>query len=203
MSFFNLCITNLIFAAQYNRYLDFSLHNLTYQLEHHDDHAHLGFKINELRWTDVPLDEHERKTFLEQAFSSFFTDEINAIVEAVALSADVKSAMIWNQVGGQIHAVRDYVFENIKDDALLASFQQDLDVLISLPAEVFNRKRNPFVHKPRYIDNPWSPPDGKLILRSSCCMYDCRIDGEKCYTCPRMLPEEREERRKLVLAVAH
>jgi hypothetical protein len=77
MSFFNLCITNLIFAAQYNRYLDLSLHKLTYQLEYHNDHAHLGSKINELRLTDVPLDEHERYSFLEQAFGSFFKDEIN------------------------------------------------------------------------------------------------------------------------------
>ncbi|WP_053376158.1 hypothetical protein [Paenibacillus sp. FJAT-27812] len=202
MSFFNLSITNLFFAAQYNRYLDLSLHNLTYQLESHHDHAHLGFKINELRWSDVPLEEQERKTFLSQAFASSFRNEINEIVEAVALSVDVKSAMIWNQVGGQIHAVRDYVFENMKDESLLASFQRDLDILIGLPAEVFNRKRNPFVHKPRYIENPWSPPDGKLLIRSSCCMYDCRVDGEKCYSCPRLLPEEREERRKLVLAAA-
>lgn len=200
MSFFNLCITNLIFAAQYNRYLDLSLQNLTFQLELHNDHAHLGFKINELRWTEVPHNDGDRKAFLEHAFSSYFKNEINAIVEAVAVSADVKSAMIWNQVGGQIHFVRDYVNENIQDPALLANFQRDFDVLVGLPAEVFNRKRNPFIHKPRYIDNPWTPEGGKLMLNSSCCMYECRIDGQKCYTCPRMLPEEREERRKLVAA---
>lgn len=200
MSFFNLCITNLIFAAQYNRYLDLTLQNLTYQLEQHNDHAHLGFKINELRWTEVPTEDQERKAFLEQAFGSYFKEEINAIVEAIALSADVKSAMIWNQVGGQIHFVRDYVNQNIKDPALLSNFQRDFDVLVGLPAEVFNRKRNPFIHKPRYIDNPWAPEGEKLMLHSSCCMYECRLDGQKCYTCPRMLPEEREERSKLVAA---
>ncbi|CAM4436023.1 ferric iron reductase protein FhuF [Paenibacillus endophyticus] len=203
ISFFNLCITNLIFAAQYNRYLDLSLDNLTYQLESHDDHAHLGFKIKELRWTEVPLAVEERKAFLEKAFSSSFQNEINDIVEAVAVGADVKSGMIWSQVGGQINEVRHYVLEQIKDPALVEAFLRDLDVILSLPAEVFNRKRNPFVHKPRFIDNPWAPEGGQLMLRSSCCMYDCRVDGQKCYNCPRMLPEERDERRKLVVAGAH
>jgi len=203
MSFFNLCITNLFFAAQYNRYLDLSLHNLTYQLEKHDDHAHLGFKINELRWTDVPTDEQERKQFLEHAFRKNFIDEINGIVEAVAISADVKSAMIWNQVGGQLFSVIDFLKHNMNDQTLLANVERDLDVILGFSADVFNRKRNPFVHKPRFLDNPWSPEGPQLIFRSSCCMYDCRVDGEKCYTCPRMLPEEREERRKLVAAGSH
>ncbi|MGG1636513.1 (2Fe-2S)-binding protein [Paenibacillus sp. NRS-1760] len=200
MSFFNLCITNLFFAAQYNRYLDLSLHNLTYQLEKHDDHAHLGFKINALRWTDVPTEEQERKQFLENAFRTSFKDEINDIVEAVAISADVKSAMIWNQVGGQLQGVIDFLKNNMNDQSLLTVVQRDLEVILGLPAEVFNRKRNPFVHKPRYIDDPWSPGGPQIVLRSSCCMYDCRVDGVKCYTCPRMLPEEREERRNLVAA---
>lgn len=199
-SFFHLCITNLIFSAQYNRYLDLSLHNLIYQLEKHDDHAHLGFKIKELRWTEVPTGEQERKTFLENAFSSFFNQEINGIVEAVASSANLKSGMIWNQVGTLFLSVVEYIEENIKDQTLVDRFKSDFDVLVGLPAEVFNRKRSPFIHKPRYIDNPWSPPNGKTMIRSACCMYDCRVDGQKCYTCPRMLPEEREERRKLVLA---
>lgn len=203
MSFFNLCITNLLFTAQYNRYLDLSLDNLTYQFEFHDDHAHLGFKINELRWTDVPVDKEERKAFLEQAFRSFFKDEINEMIDSIAASAEVKSGMIWSQLGGQITMVRDFLFESVPDANLLASFQQDLDVILSLSGEVFNRKRNPFIHTPRYIDNPWSPEGHKLMIRSSCCMYDCRVDGEKCYACPRMLPEEREERRKLVEAGSH
>lgn len=199
MSFFNLCITNLFFTAKYNRFLDLSLHNLTYQLESHGDHAHLGFKINELRWTELPKDEAERKIFLEHAYHAFFNEEINEIVEAIAASADVKSAMIWNQVGGHIHAVRDYVFKYIADDqSFLDRFQSDLDIIMGLPANAFNRRRNPFVHKPRYIADPWSPPDGMVALHSSCCMYECRVDGQKCYTCPRMLPEEREERRQLV-----
>ncbi|WP_138751225.1 IucA/IucC family C-terminal-domain containing protein [Paenibacillus sinopodophylli] len=203
ISFFNLCITNLIFAAQYNRFLDLSLQNLTYQLESHDDHAHLGFKINELRWVDVPLAQDERKAFLEEAFSSSFRNEINAIVEAVALGADVKSGMIWSQVGGHINEVHHYVVHNIKHPALVEAFERDLNVLLGLAPDVFNRKRNPFVHKPRYIDNPWAPEGGQLMMRSSCCMYDCKVDGQKCYTCPRMLPDEREERRKLALAGAH
>ncbi|MGO4372186.1 hypothetical protein AB4Z21_15720, partial [Paenibacillus sp. MCAF20] len=57
------------------------------------------------------------------------------------------------------------------------------------------------IHTPRFIDNPWHP-EKPLMMKSACCFYDCRVDGDKCYACPRMLPEEREERKKVVLATA-
>ncbi|OZQ98234.1 (2Fe-2S)-binding protein [Paenibacillus sp. VTT E-133291] len=34
----------------------------------------------------------------------------------------------------------------------------------------------------------------RLVLRSSCCLYYCLEDGEKCYVCPRLTEEEREEK---------
>ncbi|WP_424765480.1 hypothetical protein [Paenibacillus sp. sgz302251] len=202
MSFFNLCVTKLIFAAQYNRLLDLTINNLTFQLEKHGNFAHFGFKINDLRWTDLPGDNAARNAFLIADFSSYFEREINMMIEAVAESVNMKSDMIWGQFGGQYHSIRDYIRQHENFKPSLEQFEQGFKVLIGLPPAVFNRKRNPFEHKPRYIDNPWSPPDGKFMLRSSCCMYDCRVDGQKCYTCPRMLPEEREEKRRQVLAAA-
>ncbi|MBD2869732.1 (2Fe-2S)-binding protein [Paenibacillus arenilitoris] len=202
MSFFNLCVAKLIVAAQCNRLLDLPLTELTFQLEPHDDHAHLGFKLRELNSAALPEDGPARKRLLLDDLTAYFQEELNEAIETVAASADVKSAMIWNQFGGQIHAIRDYLplYEQRQD--VLERFERDFAMLKELPPEVFNRKRNPFIHKPRYIDDPWSPPEGKMLLRSSCCMYDCRVDGEKCYNCPRMLPEEREERRQEVLAAS-
>ncbi|WP_028610750.1 hypothetical protein [Paenibacillus harenae] len=199
MSFFNLCVTKLIIAAQYNRLLELPLNKLTFQLELHGDHAHLGYKINELRWTNLPVNGQARNQLLLQDLTAYFQAELNSAIESVADSAGVKSAMIWNQFGGQIHLIRDYFQLYEKRQSVLDQFDLDFNLLMELSPDVFNRKKNPFIHKPRYIDNPWSPPDGQTILRSSCCMYDCRVDGQKCYNCPGMLPEEREERRKEVL----
>nr|WP_279590354.1 (2Fe-2S)-binding protein [Paenibacillus lupini] len=39
-------------------------------------------------------------------------------------------------------------------------------------------------------------------MHSSCCMYDRRENGTKCYTCPRMTSDEREERKSEILATA-
>lgn len=36
-------------------------------------------------------------------------------------------------------------------------------------------------------------------MRSSCCLFDRRVEGTKCYVCPRMTPEEREARAKEML----
>ncbi|WP_409344115.1 hypothetical protein [Paenibacillus sp. MBLB4367] len=199
ISLCNLCITQLLFTAQYNRLLDLTLGNLTFQIEMHDDHAHLGYKINELRSSEVP--EAGREAFLARHWKDSFTTIITPAVQAIAAAAGVKPDMIWQQYGGQLARVRDFVLEHEKREPVLERFHQDCGVLTDLAPELFQRKRNPFQHTPRYIDSPYKL-GAQLMLHSSCCMYVCRTDGQKCYTCPRMTEAEREERKARILAKA-
>lgn len=202
MTFFNLCMTRLLANAQSDRPLRLALTDLTFQLEQHDDHAHAGYRVDKLVGLEPPEDPRLRESFGRDSWIGLFRDTITPAVEAVAAAAGYKPAMIWNQFGAQIHSVRQYVHDYLgaQQPGLPELFDREFRLLESLPAEAFNRSRNPFVHTPRYIDNPWSPPEGRYILRSACCMYDRRENGEKCYNCPNMRPEEREERRKLALA---
>ncbi|TYP71142.1 hypothetical protein BCM02_11092 [Paenibacillus methanolicus] len=195
----NLCATLLIFGAQYDRLLDLSLTNLTFQAEQHDDHAHLGYRIGEVRWTDIPAEG--RAEFLLERWTAYLREEIVPAVEAIATHAGMKSALIWNQYAYQLAYVRDFILEHEPREEVKARFLSDYALLTEgVPAEVFGRKTNPFLHRnPRYVDNPWQP--GKpLMMNSSCCLYHCRVDGEKCYTCPKMTPAERDARRERVLA---
>ncbi|RIX53648.1 hypothetical protein D3P08_09485 [Paenibacillus nanensis] len=199
-TFFNLGFMNLFFGAAHNQMLRLPLDQLTLQLEWHHDHLHIGYKIKELDMIPLPEREDERAAVISEAWTTFIKETAIPGIESIARAGGVKPDMIWNQFGAQIHSVLEYVRQELGRPELSDRLEADFKVIEALPAEVFERRRNPYVHKPRYIDNPWSPPDGKFILRSACCMYDRRENGEKCYNCPQMLPAEREERRQQVLA---
>ncbi|MBH5317711.1 (2Fe-2S)-binding protein [Paenibacillus sp. GSMTC-2017] len=200
MTFFNLGFMNLIFGALYNRMLRLPLKAMTLQLEAHDDHAHLGYKLNELDWLIVPEEQTSREAMLQAAWIEYIRETAIPAINGIADAADLRPDMIWNQFGSAIHSSREYLRAAVPIPGLADKIDADFLIVEALPAEVFNRRRNPFVHKPRYLPDPWSAPDGTCIMKSSCCMYDQRDDGIKCYTCPKLLPAEREERRVKVLA---
>jgi len=195
-SFCNLIATTIIFTAQYNRLLDLTLENMSFQIEPHDDHAHLGYRINELRWTDVP--EENREAFLLAHWNEYIPRVVTPAVEIIARSAGAKPDMIWQQFGGQIAMIRDYILEHETSEAMIPRYVGDFRILKELAADLFGRRRNPFIHTPRYVDNPYEP-GAKYMLRSSCCMYDCREGGEKCYVCPKLTPAERETMREQIV----
>ncbi|MBW7453583.1 hypothetical protein ACFOLF_12660 [Paenibacillus sepulcri] len=85
---------------------------------------------------------------------------------------------------------------------VLARFNHDYKLQTELlGAEVFNLRRNPFYHIPRYIESPYKPGE-QIMMRSSCCMYYCQEDGQMCYTCPRLTSGERNEMKEKIMAAA-
>jgi ferric iron reductase protein FhuF len=195
LSFFNLCATLQLFLSRYNRLLDLSLGNLVFQLDTHDNHVRGGFRIVETRWLELPEEREQRKAALVVRLAAFYQTTINPVVDAIAARAGVKPDLIWNQFGARMAYVRDFVCEHEPLEAVRYRFEEDYALLAhDLAPDVFNRRRNPFAHTPRYLDSPYESGK-KIIMRSSCCMYDCRIGGEKCYNCPRLTEREREEMR--------
>ncbi|MDF2837810.1 MAG: hypothetical protein K0Q63_3450 [Paenibacillus sp.] len=200
MTMFNFSVTSLFFGAKDNVWVNFKLEDMTFQLEQHDDHAHVGFRLDHMEVVPLPEDRNDRAAFLRAAWSEWIRDMIKPFIESIAQAGGLKGEMIWSQFGAQLLSTMEYVQNQLAMSELVEHIKEDAAVIQALEPELFGRRRNPFVHKPRFVDNPWSPPDGTFILRSACCMFDHREDGEKCYNCPRMLPEERDERRKLALA---
>ncbi|MCI3921277.1 hypothetical protein MO973_13655 [Paenibacillus sp. TRM 82003] len=199
LSFFNLCATEMLFMAQQGCFLDLSFDNLWFQLESHGDHAHLGYKIDRLAWEDAPAEGRAR--FLEERLTRMIEKDIAPAVRTVARAAGVKPEMIWLQYGARMAFLRDYLRENEPREDVLRRFESDDAVLSALPAELFGTKRNPFVHTPRYVDSPYKP-GSRMMIRSACCMYYCREDGEKCYNCPKLTETEREARYAAILTEA-
>ncbi|MFF2092791.1 (2Fe-2S)-binding protein [Paenibacillus sp. NPDC058174] len=183
----------LLFAAQYDRLIDLSADNLIYQIERHGDHTHLGYKIKELRSAPIPSSLEQREAFWIAHWQSFFGEFITPSVEAIAAGAGLKAEAIWQQFGGQLTLLKEFLSEHEPRADVLRKFEEDSRTLAEqIEPEWFKRRRNPFVHQPRYTENPLNPEE-KWQIQSSCCMYDRRENGVKCYTCPRMTAAEREE----------
>lgn len=197
-SFCSLCCTKLYFLAQSNQIVNLHLDNLLFQIEKHDDHAHLGYKIVNLQVNDVPTDEHA-DAFVLADWEAYIAETVTPAVEALAEVANVKPSMIWLQFGGIIAMLKDYVEKN-ETEEIIARFQHYYHLLTEqISAELFNRSKNPFKHTARYIDNPYQPGE-YFIMRSACCFYDCRKGGEKCYVCPRLKEVDREAQKAAILA---
>ncbi|WP_173275099.1 (2Fe-2S)-binding protein [Paenibacillus sp. NEAU-GSW1] len=191
-----LTLIQLLFASQVDRLIDLSPDNLIFQVELHDDHAHLGYKIKELRSVPLPADgEEHRRAFLLNHWREYFSSFITPAVEALAEAAELKPDAIWQQFGGQLTYLKDFLTSYLGEGAILDKFIRDSGQLIELlEPELFRRRRNPYQHlNPRYVENPLNP-DEKWLMQSSCCLYDRRENGSKCYTCPRLTAEEREAR---------
>jgi ferric iron reductase protein FhuF len=191
LAFFGLVATKQIVMSEYNRVLDLSLDNMTIQLESHGDHAHVCFKITELKWADLPAEG--RTAAITSEWKSYFAQTINPLIEATSGAAGLKPAMIWNQYGARNAYMTDYMKGIIPEGPMRQQFEDDFLLLTGMPAETFNLKRNnPFEHTACYIDSPYEA--GKqVMMRSACCMYYRREGGEKCYTCPILKEEDRAQ----------
>ncbi|GGA31201.1 (2Fe-2S)-binding protein [Paenibacillus physcomitrellae] len=194
-----LSLIQLLFAAQYNRLIHLAPEQLVYQVEQHDDHAHLGYRITEVVSEEIPSDG--RAAFLARHWEPYFETFITPVVEQIAVTAGLKPDAIWQQFGGQLSYVKEFLIANEPRKDVAERFMQDSRQLAEMAPELFRRRRNPYNHHPRYVENPLNP-DEKWLMQSSCCMYDRREGGMKCYTCPQMPPEEREARRQVLLAEA-
>ncbi|RED64638.1 (2Fe-2S)-binding protein [Cohnella lupini] len=190
LAFFGLAATKQLIMTQYDRILDLSMENLTIQLESHGDHAHVVFKIGELKWTDLPAEG--RAEAVQSEWARYFADTMNPLIEAAAAAAGLKSPLIWNQYGARAAYLMDYVRKMIPEGPLRDRVNEDFSLLENMPGETFNRRKNPYVHTPCYLDSPYEP-GGQIILRSACCMYYKRESGTKCYTCPILKDDERTE----------
>ncbi|MDR6552573.1 (2Fe-2S)-binding protein [Paenibacillus qinlingensis] len=190
LSLFNLVATSQLFLSQYNQWLVFDLDNIAFEVENHGDHAHIGYKIINLQWKEAPTED--RDLFIELEMRRVFAELISPVIAVIAEQAKVNQAMIWNQFAARMTFVRDYVLENDPRPNVREQFSADYEVVTKqLTPDVFGRKVNPFVHEPKYIDSPYQEGK-KVIMRSSCCMYYRREEGQKCFNCPILKESERE-----------
>ncbi|REE80150.1 ferric iron reductase FhuF-like transporter [Paenibacillus taihuensis] len=192
---FRLCAASMVIMARHDVLVDLSIDNLVLQIDDNGDWAGFGFQIREVRTTSLPEDAAARETFVREALTQMFEQTITPAIQAVAAAGGVKPGVIWSQAGSAMISFSSTFAVKESDEQVIERFKQFQSILTEqLSGELFASRRNPFMHNPRYIDSPYQA-GGKLIIRSGCCMFYCRENGEMCYNCPKMTPEQREERR--------
>ncbi|NBD27476.1 (2Fe-2S)-binding protein [Paenibacillus glycinis] len=187
----HLCITKLIFLAMYGKLLDLRLEHLTFQIDYEEGHGHphLGYKINEVIARNLPAENQDE--FVTEDWRTFMAVAVTPAVQAIAKAARMNAEMIWQQFGGIAGMVKDFVGQMQLPAEVAERFDHHFRLLSeAIAPEAFGRKRNPFQWEPSYVDNPYRPNE-RWIMRSACCQYDRREGGTKCFTCPRMTPDER------------
>jgi siderophore-iron reductase FhuF len=197
LAFFNLPATVMAYMSLYGQVLDLSLNRLTVQLEIDGDRCYIVFKPDEVRWTELPGDGRDEA--YARALKELLRGTVNPVVEMVAARGGFKPDLIWNQYGARMISILDYILQRVEDEASKETFRCDYErLLCGLPAETFNRGKNPYIHEPRYVESPYKPGDS-IVIRSSCCMWYRRENGEKCYNCPLLTDEQREEKKLRIL----
>jgi ferric iron reductase protein FhuF len=194
---FGLVASQQLIMSQYNLVLDLSLSNITVQLVATPTYGQIALKLGELRWTDLP--ENGRREAVEAEWRRYFQESYTPLIETVADAGGFKPDLIWNQYGAAAAYYIEYVRTTFAGLPMLQAYEADFEVMSGLPGQVFNRRKNPFPHTPTHIDSPYEP--GKqLMIRSSCCMYYKREEGVKCYSCPLLKEDDRQEMKRKIEA---
>lgn len=164
---------------------------------HEKGYIEFRYALHEIRPLEGPKDG-ERSAWREERLSHWYGTHLRPIVETTAQAVDMDLTHLWKLFPSRLR----YMFDHLKEKA--ASEQEKLRIedewmFVSkvLDGQVFGRSRNPLDVKFIYLDYPGAPgePDSQLRMKTACCMFHRTEGGYYCYTCPRMKPVEREERK--------
>ena len=189
---FNLCTATLYFLSMNGVFVHFRLEDLTFQMEKHGEHYHLGYRIDSLSLHPLAADGEARERDIEEGWAAFISGTAVPFIRAIAEAAEVKPDMIWNQFASGLLSLLNYVGDQIPVPHFLEQINKQSAILQALPGELFQRRRNPFSHTPKYVENPYDCSKN-YIVRSACCFNDRKEGGLKCYTCPLLTADEREQ----------
>ncbi|NOV01437.1 (2Fe-2S)-binding protein [Paenibacillus planticolens] len=170
----------------------------TLQIYQHDKgHAEFRYVLREIRPLEGPR-AGERSVWREERLNNWYGIHIRPIVEATSLAAEMDITHLWKLFPMRLR----YFFDNMKEQAGSEEEQLRIEeewtfVSQSMSGQVFGRAGNPLQVKFIFLDYPGAPgePDTQIRMKSACCMFYRTEGGYYCYTCPRMKPSEREERK--------
>ena len=192
---FGLMAAQLYFFAFERVSLFLTPRHFELQLAPRDGHVHSAIRIRPVEFEELPVTDAE--TFVRERMVRFYRETAVPLLAQAAKTAGVKPDLMWNQFAGHMRSAVDYVKAGDFPDEAKKSLERWYRLLIGLDPGLFGRRKNPFVIKPRYVENPWNPAV-PLLIRTACCMYDRRENGETCYNCPKLPAAERERRKRQI-----
>jgi hypothetical protein len=206
-AYLNSRLGNLNVALQYmmahDMLIDISPARWTLQIYQHErGYPEFRYVLDAIVELEGPAPE-QRSVWREHQLSHWYGSVIKPLVEANVAAADMEITQLWKLFPMKFPYFRDTLRKTPGKEEIARQFEEDyLYALYELDGSVFGRSRNPLSVVFHTVDYPGAPgqPDEPLRMKTACCMYYKTEGGQFCYTCPRMKPEERAERKEEIRA---
>ncbi|AJS58245.1 hypothetical protein [Paenibacillus sp. IHBB 10380] len=183
-------------AMQYMLYrgdellLDLSLSNLSVQLYAGDHYPLFSFKINEARFSQVPI--MDRDDGYKKSLDSFYREQVTPVIQILSQLAQINVIPLWGQIVNALYAQMEEELIEASDEKSRTRIIYYFKLLThDVDASAFALRKNPFDIKPNFIQHP-NIPDQKMLMKTACCLAYC-LDSEfgYCYACPRLKEKDR------------
>ena len=112
----------------------------------------------------------------------FIQNNLNEPIEKISEAACVKPTLIWNQFGARLASTME-AYKKAGTAEHIQNAEKYTELIMSYPGKLFGIRKNPFIHEPAYIDSPYEPGT-PMMVRSACCMFYKKENGQKCANCP-------------------
>ncbi|GGD55599.1 hypothetical protein [Paenibacillus nasutitermitis] len=195
-AFFTTWLAGVCGAMQYMLYrgdkmlLDVSLSNLSVQLYKGDHYPLFSFKINEKRFNQVPLVDHDDG--YKKLLDSFYREQVTPVIQLLSQLASIHVTALWGQIVYALQAQMEEELAAASGEESRTWINNTYKLLIhDVDASAFGLRNNPFNRKPAYIEHP-TIPNQRMLMKTACCLAYC-LEGDfgYCYTCPRLKAKDR------------
>lgn len=170
--------------------LDLSLSNLSVQLYAGTHYPLFSFKINEVRFIQIP--NMDRNAWRKKVLYSFYSEHVRPLIEVLSPLAQISVISLWGQIVNTLNDQMDEELAEASDEESKQRILYHYKILThGVDASAFGLRKNPFDIKLRFIENP-NKPDQKMLVKIACCLA-YRLDTEfgYCYSCPRLKEKDR------------
>ncbi|WP_187768156.1 hypothetical protein [Paenibacillus sp. PL91] len=174
--------------------LDLSLSNLSVQLYAGEHYPLFSFKINEARFSDIPI--RDRDDWCKKSLDSFYREHITPLIQMLSQLAQMNAIPLWGQIVNALYAQMEDDLAEAQDAKSRTRIIDHFKTLThGVHSSAFGLRKNPFDIKLSFIQHP-NNPDHKMLVKTACCLAYC-LDSEfgYCYTCPRLKEKDRARMR--------
>ncbi|EFM10768.1 conserved hypothetical protein [Paenibacillus curdlanolyticus YK9] len=157
------------------------------------------FRVDEAVSVDIHQQEEHRIEQRNELLASLYAKTIRPMIESLHRVTGTPLVQMWGSFP-RITYTYEHLIAQEQDEVSRKRLEDDYSYIKEeMPADAFGMKRNPYKHKYTLLDNPYNP-DEPYKMKPTCCMFYRTEEGYYCYTCPRLKPKDREERRQKILA---
>ncbi|WP_010275552.1 hypothetical protein [Paenibacillus senegalensis] len=194
-----LCSAMQESMSRYDAIPVMTLERLTLQVYEEDGRRRCAFRLADSTMDEAP--SKERAIWRNIRLESFYGELIKPLLQSAAHATGAPLRDLWGQFVTRMYNEQERWLRETESEQRKELIRDDFEALrIGLQPSVFGIPKNPFNVKIRWIDSPHVQGES-IRMRSSCChAYYTETDHGYCYSCPRMREEEREVKKRAMLA---